>query len=74
MCSSNTRAEDGKIVAKEAQERVLTLGGVPENKRVFDPAELGFVGHVSEAAREEIIRTETRAAQALNAAVFSFRY
>lgn len=73
MSSSETRLGGDINVDSEAQTRVLVLGGVQKSTRTFDLTSYGFVGQVSEQAREEILRNEQRTALALNAAVFALR-
>lgn len=59
---------------EEPKVRALQLGGVPANTRVVKLRELGFVGYVSEQARQEIEDSEIRAELVLTtAAQFAFR-
>ena len=70
------RASGGgdRIVDEEPQVREVRLGGVPENERVVDLRDLGFVGYVSDDARDEINRSEVRAGLVLTTATnFAFR-
>ncbi|WP_293682597.1 hypothetical protein [uncultured Phenylobacterium sp.] len=74
MDSSPPAGEGDRNVDETAQVRELKLGGVPSNTRVVKLRELGFVGYVSDEARQEIEQSEVRAGLVLTtAAQFAFR-
>lgn len=74
MSSSPGLGEGDRKVADETQVRELKLGGIPSNARVVKLRDLGFVGNVSDEARQEIEQSEVRAGLVLTtAAQFAFR-
>jgi hypothetical protein len=61
-------------VEKEPKVRVLSLGGVDMDERRVKLRTYGYVGGISEEAREEILRNELRASRVVTtAARFAFR-
>ncbi len=74
MSSSNLRDGGNVTVEDEAKVRVLTLGGVDIEETSIKLRDHGYVGWVSEDAREEIVRNEMRAGRVVTtAARFAFR-
>ncbi len=74
MNSSNLRGGGNVHVDDEAKVRVLTLGGVDVEETTIKLRDHGYVGWVSEPAREEIIQNEMRANRVVTtAARFAFR-
>jgi hypothetical protein len=74
MSSSNLRGGGSVNVDDEAKVRVLTLGGVDVEEPTIKLRDYGYVGWVSEPAREEIIQNEMRANRVVTtAARFAFR-
>ena len=74
MSSSRTSGGSDRAVDDEPHVRELKLGGVPANTRVVKLRELGFVGTVSDEARQEIEASEIRAELVLTtASQFAFR-
>jgi len=74
MSSSNRRAGGDVTVENEAKVRVLTLGGVDVEERRVKLRDYGYVGQVSQEARDEILKNELRASRVVTtAARFAFR-
>ena len=74
MGSSKLRGGGDVTVEDEAKVRVLTLGGVAVEESTVKLRDYGYVGYVTEAAREEIVRNEMRANRVVTtAARFAFR-
>lgn len=74
MSSSNRRARGDVTVENEAKVRVLTLGGVDVEERRVKLRDYGYVGQVSQEARDEILQNELRASRVVTtAARFAFR-
>jgi hypothetical protein len=74
MSSSKLRGGGDVTVEDEAKVRVLTLGGVAIEEAPVKLRDYGYVGYVTEEAREEIVRNELRASRVVTtAAKFAFR-
>ncbi len=74
MNSSDLRDGGNVTVEDETEVRVLSLGGVDVQEISINLRDHGYVGWVSEGAREEIVRNEMRAGRVVTtAARFAFR-
>lgn len=74
MNSSTQPAGGAAIVDKEPTVRVLNLGGVDVEERRVKLRDYGYVGQVSDKARDEILKNEQRASRVVTtAARFAFR-
>jgi hypothetical protein len=72
--NSSKQSDGGEPVDLNSDVRELRLGGVEDESHGVDLADLGFVGHVSDDARQEIQDQESRAGRVLTtAARFAFR-